>query len=88
MSLDEFFNLSPQEINWKILAYNEEIERQRKDGYNLAVLMGYAYHDPKKMPKFEKVYPKAINQNQAPASENEERVLKERLKKRNFIIHS
>jgi len=57
MTPSEFLELTPQEINWKIEAYNEKARARQLDVWNAAMLIAIGFNDPKKFPSFDKFCP-------------------------------
>lgn len=57
MSPSDFLELTPQEINWKIDAYNEARRSHQMDVWNTAMLVAIGVNAPAKFPSFEKFCP-------------------------------
>jgi len=57
MDAEAFLRSTPVEINWKIEAYNDARRSDASRDYRSIVHMAIAWHNPKKLPPFEKFYP-------------------------------
>jgi hypothetical protein len=57
MDAEGFLRSTPVEINWKIEAYNDARRYDASRDYRSIVHMAIAWHNPKKLPPFEKFYP-------------------------------
>jgi len=63
MSAEEFLRSTPQEIAWKLEAYNETRNEQIALNWQLGQLIGYAFHDPKHYPALSKFIHEKANVN-------------------------
>ncbi len=84
MSYLAFLSSTPDEINWKVEAYNEEKREQAALNYKTVVLFLNGRNAPNKFPSFERFYPDKQNKI---ASKKDERIVKSRLRKHGFNVH-
>lgn len=65
LSIMEYNELTPHELNLHIQAYNEQLRHQSKEGMMVAYLTA-AWSRAKKMPSWEKIFGQEIDKTQTP----------------------